>query len=338
MRVNAEIGAQRYFDAVEHEGLLPDQRRRARRRRRQNGVDLGKQLQQLALIPAAEFLRLDDQRGRQHGARDQPVAHRRVEILRTGAQPLEVQASGLARGDDVGGGTGALGLRNDDFAIGAQRRGHAIDGVDRFRGLALEVAAGDGDAQAIGPASQKRSDRLGGTIGADRIVGIVALHRVVSEREVVRAARQRADMIEACREGERARAAQPPVSRLEPEHAAERSRGADRAIGVGAERKRHETAGDRGGRAARGAAGHACAIMRVVHRTVMEILAGEIIGVFAHVQRADEDGAGGFEPLDQCRVAPRRRCVAIDLRAGKRRHPGNVEEILHRERHAGEDR
>ena len=92
LRVNAEIGAHRHFDAVEHERLLPDQRRRARRRRRQNGVDLGKQLQHLALIPAAEFLRLDDQRGRQHGARDQPVAHGRVEILRTGAQPLEVQA------------------------------------------------------------------------------------------------------------------------------------------------------------------------------------------------------------------------------------------------------
>ncbi len=68
----------------------------------------------------------------------------------------------------------------------------------------------------------------------------------------------------------------------------------------------------------------------------MDVLAGEVVGVFAHVQRADEDGAGVFEPLDQGRVAVSRRILAIDLRAGQRRQAGDIEQVLHRERHAGE--
>ena len=68
----------------------------------------------------------------------------------------------------------------------------------------------------------------------------------------------------------------------------------------------------------------------------MHVLAGEVVGVFAHVERADEDGAGGFEPLDQGGVARRRRRIAVDLRAGERRQAGDVEQVLDRERHAGE--
>src|SRR5271168_3676357 len=73
--VDAEIGAHRHFGVAEPEGFLTDQRRDARRRRRQNGVDLGKQFQHFGAIPAAEFLRLDNQRRRRHGAGDQPVAY-----------------------------------------------------------------------------------------------------------------------------------------------------------------------------------------------------------------------------------------------------------------------
>ena len=40
-------------------------------------------------------------------------------------------------------------------------------------------------------------------------------------------------------------------------------------------------------------------IMRIARRAVMDVLAGEVVGVFAHVERADQHGAGGFEPLDQ---------------------------------------
>ena len=68
----------------------------------------------------------------------------------------------------------------------------------------------------------------------------------------------------------------------------------------------------------------------------MHVLTGEVVGVFAHVERAHEHGAGGFEPRDQRRVARGRRAVAINLGAGERRQPRNVEQVLDRERHAGE--
>ena len=69
--------------------------------------------------------------------------------LRARAQTVEMQARAFARGDDEGGRAGALGLRNFDIAIGAERRGDVVDGVAGFAGLAFEIAAGDRDAQAV---------------------------------------------------------------------------------------------------------------------------------------------------------------------------------------------
>ena len=77
-------------------------------------------------------------------------------------------------------------------------------------------------------------------------------------------------------------------------------------------------------------------VVRIARGAVVDVLAGEVVGVFAHVERADQHRAGRFEPLDQGGVARRRRAVAIDLRAGQRRQPGDVEQVLDRERHAGE--
>ena len=68
----------------------------------------------------------------------------------------------------------------------------------------------------------------------------------------------------------------------------------------------------------------------------MHVLAGEVVGVFAHVERADQNRAGGFQAFDQRRVAARGRQVAIDLGARERRQAGDVEQILDRERNAGE--
>ena len=75
-------------------------------------------------------------------------------------------------------------------------------------------------------------------------------------------------------------------------------------------------------------------VMRIARRAVVNILAGEVVGVFAHIERAEEDGAGGFEPLDQRRVAMRRRIVAIDFRAGDGGNARDIDEVLDRERHA----
>jgi hypothetical protein len=75
--------------------------------------------------------------------------------------------------------------------------------------------------------------------------------------------------------------------------------------------------------------------MRIARGTIVHVLAGEVIGVFAHIERADEDRAGGFETAHQHRIARRRRQIAVDFRAGAGRQAGNVDEVLHRERYAG---
>ncbi len=192
-----------------------------------------------------------------------------------------------------------------------------LDRLQRFRKRALaEIAAGDSDAQAIDAARQMRQRRFGRAVRAAGVGRIVALHRVVAEREIAGAARERTEMIEADHERKAARARQPAIGRLQPEDAAERRRHPDRTVGVGAERQRHQPAADRRARAAGRTAGHAGHVMRIARGAVMHILAGEVVGVFAHVERADQDGAGGFQLFDQRRVMLRRRQVAIDLRSG----------------------
>ena len=227
-----------------------------------------------------------------------------------------MQARALACSNDKRRRAGALGLRKLDVAIGAKRHCHAIDGVDWVRVQAFEISAGDGDPKPVDAAIQKISHRLGCALGADRVARVVPLHGVVGEREIARRARQRPDMVEARHEWKSARTAKPAISRLQSEQTAQRSRHADRAVGVGSKRQRHETAGDRGRRSAGRSAAHAVEIVRIARRAVVGVLAGEIIGVFAHVQRADQNGAGRFEALDQRRITDRRFGVAIDLRPG----------------------
>ena len=107
------------------------------------------QLQHLGAIPAAEFLRAVDQRRRDHRAREQAVAHRRIEIIRALAQAIEMQRGAFGGGDDIGRGAGARGFGNFDRAGGAERLGDAGDGLDCLgENVLLEIAAGDRDPQA----------------------------------------------------------------------------------------------------------------------------------------------------------------------------------------------
>ena len=59
------------------------------------------------------------------------------------------------------------------------------------------------------------------TVGADRIVGVVALHRVVGEREIAGRARHGSDVIEARNKREGASTGEAAIGRLETEDAAE---------------------------------------------------------------------------------------------------------------------
>jgi hypothetical protein len=66
----------------------------------------------------------------------------------------------------------------------------------------------------------------------------------------------------------------------------------------------------------------------------MAVLAGEIIGVFAHVQGADEDRPRRFEAGDQGRIGSSGRAVAIDARPCESGKPGDVNQVLDREGYA----
>ncbi len=242
-----------------------------------------------------------------------------IEIARALAHALEMQARALDGGDQIGGRARQRGLRNLDLVIGMQRGGDPVERDMRFGKQALlEIAARDRDAQTVGAALERLAGRLDPALDAHRIVGIAALHDIVGEREIAHAAGERAEMIEACHERKRAVARQPSIRGLQPEDAAQRRRHPDRPVGVGAERERNESAGNCAARTAGRTAGHALEVMRVARGTVVHVLAGEVVGVFAHVERADENGAGGFQAFDQRRVAARGRQVAIDLGARER--------------------
>ena len=68
----------------------------------------------------------------------------------------------------------------------------------------------------------------------------------------------------------------------------------------------------------------------------MHVLAGEVVGVLAHVERADKDGAGRLQARDQRRIGRGERPVAVDLGARQRRQARHVEQVLDGKRHAGE--
>jgi hypothetical protein len=68
----------------------------------------------------------------------------------------------------------------------------------------------------------------------------------------------------------------------------------------------------------------------------MGVLAGEVVGVFAHVEAAHEDRTGGFELAHQRAVALGFRAVDVDLGAGACRQPLYVEQIFYREGNARE--
>jgi hypothetical protein len=76
--------------------------------------------------------------------------------------------------------------------------------------------------------------------------------------------------------------------------------------------------------------------MRIARWPVVNVFAGEVVGVFAHVERADQHGAGSLQPLDQRGIARGRGKIAVDLRSGTRRQTLDVEQVLHGKRHTGE--
>ena len=75
--------------------------------------------------------------------------------------------------------------------------------------------------------------------------------------------------------------------------------------------------------------------MRIARRSVVHILACEVVGVLAHVERADQHGTGRFHALDQGGVAEGRLEVAIDPGSGAGRKALHIDQVFDRERYAG---
>ena len=164
------------------------------------------------------------------------------------AQPIEMQRRAFGGGDDIGRGAGARGFREFDSSRRAERFRDALDGLNRFR---EKRPCGNSRRRprCASPPMSARNSALtgsGGRVGAGRIVRVGPLHRVIGQREIADAARERAEMIEARDERKAARARQPAIGRLQAENPAERRRHPDRAVGVGAQRERHQPAADRG--------------------------------------------------------------------------------------------
>ncbi len=76
--------------------------------------------------------------------------------------------------------------------------------------------------------------------------------------------------------------------------------------------------------------------MRIARWAIVHVLARKVVSVFAHVERADQHRAGRFQALDQGRVTRSLRVRAVDLGAGDRGEPCDIEQILDREGHTGE--
>ena len=184
-----------------------------------------------------------------------------------------------------------------DLVGALERCGRVLPARARASGASgrVEVAAGDGDAQA-GRAFFERRHRAARR-RASRTPGRCrrAPHRVVGQREVVDAAANGPRWSRLVHERERSRRGQAAERRLQAEHAAQRRRHADRAVGVGAERERHHAGGDRRAGAARRAAGD-CASRSCGLRVgaVVRVLGREAVGVLVHVERADEHRAGAL--------------------------------------------
>jgi len=181
-------------------------------------------------------------------------------------------------------------------------------------------------------------DRLHARRVAARVERVGALHRVVAEGEVGHRARERAEVVQARDERKAAAPRQAAEGRLQPEHAAQRARHADRSVRVGAERERHLAGGDCGARAARRSAGGAAQVVRVAASTDVAVLGREAVRELVHVERADKHGAGIAQALHQHRIGCGRRFAEQHLAACARGDALDVEQVLDRVWHAGECR
>ena len=110
----------------------------------------------------------------------------------------------------------------------------------RDRGKLLDGHRGDAHAADGGIGGERRLDVEARRAERRRVARIGAGHRRGEQRRVLHRMRERPDRIERRRQRHRAVEADEAVGRLEAGQAAQRGGNADRAAGVGADRRRHQ--------------------------------------------------------------------------------------------------
>ena len=130
-------------------------------------------------------------------------------------------------------------------------------------------------------------------------------------------------------------AAHPAVRRLDADRAGDGGRLPDRAAGVGADRDRRLERRDRRRRAAAGAAGDAVEVPGVVGRAEGRVLGRAAHGELVHVRLAEDHDPGLAQAAHDRRVV-RRPPALEDARAAGRGHALGGDDVLERERHAGQ--
>ena len=218
--------------------------------------------------------------------------------------------------------------RFDPEASAAQAREAAVEGAGNRGVEAVEhERAGHGQAPLAGFAALERNLALG--------------QDLVQHDGVANRAGDRRGGVERRRQRHRSIGRDQPGRALEADQALQGGRDADRAAGVGAERRPCRPDGNRDRSARGGAAGDprcriepgGCCVGR---RAMVRIDADAGEGELGHVGAADEPGAGAPQPLHHRCVLGSRRRRGQDPGAGGADLAGDVEEILDRHRQAGE--
>ena len=174
-------------------------------------------------------------------------------------------------------------------------------------------------------------------LDAGGIALIEAGHRTQQQRRILGAARDQAALIQARGEGDHAVARHAAIGGLEPGHAAQRRRLADRAAGVGGGGRRHQPGGHRRRRAAGGAARHARDVPGIAHRAEVAGLVGRAHRELVHVGLAEHDHAGGPQALDHRGIVGRDE-IRQHARAAGGLLAAGAEDVLVGDRHAGQRR
>ncbi len=135
--------------------------------------------------------------------------------------------------------------------------GATIDGVELVAERFGVELAHDADPKATQILAQRAGSALDRPIDRGCVHWIVTGHRIVCERGIFDAARQRADLVEARRKGNQSVARHAAIGRLESHEIAERARLANRTPGIAPHADRRFVRGNGCGGAAARAARHA---------------------------------------------------------------------------------